>query len=167
MAPGMPNTAARIGDGIGHIMNYGDGWYGGVYMGTMYSLAFVSDDIRHVGKEALKTIPSQSTFHQCIADVIRWHAQYPDDWKQSRGTPAGGPGRGAGGLSRVPLAHTSRPPMRSAVWRRAAMSSFRRAAEHRTSGRNTLSAATTFSLCRMGTASPMMCERDWVAASSS
>ncbi len=35
MAPGMPNTAVRIGDPIGHIMNYGDGWYGGVYVAAM------------------------------------------------------------------------------------------------------------------------------------
>jgi hypothetical protein len=32
MSPGMPNTAIAIGDKIGHIMNYGDGWYGGVYI---------------------------------------------------------------------------------------------------------------------------------------
>jgi hypothetical protein len=83
MAPGMPNTAAQIGDGIGHIMNYGDGWYGGVYVGAMYSLAFVSTDINSVVKEALKTIPAQSTFYQCIADVIKWHAKYPNDWKQT------------------------------------------------------------------------------------
>jgi hypothetical protein len=83
MAPGMPNTAAAIGDSIGHIMNYGDGWYGGVYVGAMYSLAFISNDVRYVVTEALKTIPSQSTFHQCITDVIAWHDKYPDDWKQT------------------------------------------------------------------------------------
>jgi ADP-ribosylglycohydrolase len=83
MSPGMPNTAAAIGDSIGHIMNYGDGWYGGVFVGAMYSIAFVSDDIHFIVNEALKTIPAQSTFHQCINDVIRWHKQYPDDWKQN------------------------------------------------------------------------------------
>ena len=81
MSPGMPNTAARIGDGIGHIMNYGDGWYGGVYVGAMYSLAFTSNDINYVVKEGLRTIPAQSTFYQCIADVIAWHEKYPNDWK--------------------------------------------------------------------------------------
>ena len=45
MSPGMPNTAAAISDKIGHIMNYGDGWYGGVYVGAMYSLAFIFNDI--------------------------------------------------------------------------------------------------------------------------
>lgn len=83
MAPGMPNTAVNIGDPIGHIMNYGDGWYGGAYVGAMYSLAFVSNDIKYIVKEALKTIPQQSTFYQCIADVIKWHEQYPNDWKRN------------------------------------------------------------------------------------
>jgi hypothetical protein len=83
MSPGMPNAAAAIGDKIGHIMNYGDGWYGGVYVGAMYTLAFVSGDIRFIVKEALKMIPEKSDFHQCIADVIKWHQQYPDDWHQT------------------------------------------------------------------------------------
>ena len=83
MAPGMPNTAIQIGDPIGHIMTYGDCWYGGAYVGAMYSLAFVSTDINYIVKEALKTIPAQSTFYQCINDVIKWHAQYPNDWKRN------------------------------------------------------------------------------------
>ena len=83
MTPGMPNAASRISDKIGHIMNYGDGWYGGVYVGAMYSLAFVSDDIRSVVREALNTIPAKSTFYQCIADVIKWHKENPDDWHQA------------------------------------------------------------------------------------
>lgn len=83
MAPGMPNTAVQIGDPIGHIMNYGDGWYGGAYVGAMYALAFTSSDVNYVVKEALKVIPTQSTFYQCIADVIKWHEQFPNDWKRN------------------------------------------------------------------------------------
>lgn len=83
MSPGMPNTASEISDKIGHIMNYGDGWYGGVYVGAMYSLAFVSSDIEYIVTEALKTIPEQSRFYKCISDVIAWHKSYPDDWKKT------------------------------------------------------------------------------------
>ena len=83
MSPGMPNTAAGICDRIGHIMNYGNGWYGGVFVGAMYSLAFVYDDIEQVVNEAINIIPKESTFYQCITDVIRWQKQYPDDWKQA------------------------------------------------------------------------------------
>jgi hypothetical protein len=83
MSPGMPNAASAISDKIGHIMNYGDGWYGGVYMGALYTLAFTSNDIRQIVHEGLKTIPVQSKFHKCISDVIRWHQQYPADWQQT------------------------------------------------------------------------------------
>lgn len=83
MSPGMPNTASAISDKIGHLMNYGDGWYGGVYVGAMYALAFTSGDINYIVQQALKTIPKQSEFYQCIADVIDWHKKYPSDWKQT------------------------------------------------------------------------------------
>ena len=81
MSPGMVNTSSEICDKVGHIMNYGDGWYGGVYVGAMYALAFISDDINYVVEEALKVIPKESKFYQCIADVIKWHRENPDDWK--------------------------------------------------------------------------------------
>ncbi|MEJ7677750.1 MAG: ADP-ribosylglycohydrolase family protein [Segetibacter sp.] len=83
MSPGMPNTASVISDKIGHIMNYGDGWYGGVYIGAMYALAFTSGDINYIVSEGLKTVPKQSEFYQCINDVINWHKKYPADWKQT------------------------------------------------------------------------------------
>ena len=83
MAPGMPNTASEICDKVGHIMNYGDGWYGGVYVAAMYSLAFVSDDVDFIVHEGLKAVPAKSTFYQCIADVIKWHSQYPNNWKKT------------------------------------------------------------------------------------
>ena len=83
MSPGMPNAASDIADKIGHIMNYGDGWYGGVFVSNMYSLAFVSKDIEHIVTEALKAIPVESNFYKCIDDVIEWHKKYPDDWKQT------------------------------------------------------------------------------------
>ena len=83
MNPGMPNSASAISDKVGHIMNYGDGWYGGVFVGAMYALAFVYDDVSQIIDEALKTIPAKSDFHQCIADVISWHRMHPEDWKQT------------------------------------------------------------------------------------
>ncbi len=83
MSPGMLNPAAEICDRVGHIMNYGDGWYGGVYVAAMYALSFWTGDIHFIVSEALRLIPQESTFHKCIADVIDWHAAYPDDWKRT------------------------------------------------------------------------------------
>lgn len=83
MSPGMPGRAAEICDRVGHLISYGDGWYGGVYVAAMYSLAYVCDDVEHVVKEALAIIPPESDFHACMSDVIRWHKKYPDDWKRA------------------------------------------------------------------------------------
>lgn len=83
MNPGMPNGALEISDRVGHIMNSGDGYYGGVFIATMYSYAFVMDDITDIINNALNHIPMQSTFYQCIADVVKWHDEYPTNWKKN------------------------------------------------------------------------------------
>ena len=83
MSPGMPNTASAISDKIGHIMNYGDGWYGGIYIGALYALSFTSTNIDYIVSESLKTIPSQSEFYQCIKEVIANYKKFPGDWKQT------------------------------------------------------------------------------------
>ena len=80
--PGQVNRASELSDRIGHIMNYGDGWYGGVYIGAMYCLAYVCDDIPTVVTEALKTIPEGTKFHNTISDVIKYWKKYPADWKR-------------------------------------------------------------------------------------
>ncbi len=83
MNPGMVNSSSEVCDRVGHIMNYGDGWYGGVYVAAMYALSFYSNDIGFIVSEALRTIPEESEFFQCIHDVITWHSQFPDDWKRT------------------------------------------------------------------------------------
>ena len=81
MSPGMANSAVEISDRIGRIMNYGDGLYGGMFVAAMYSLAFVYDDIEFIVEEALKVIPEQSDFYQCVSDVLKSYKSNPNDWK--------------------------------------------------------------------------------------
>lgn len=83
MSPGMPNAASKISDKVGHLMNYGDGWYGGVFMGAMYAAAFVENDVLTIVEQGLKTIPTKSKFHKCISDVIRWYKEEPTNWKRT------------------------------------------------------------------------------------
>lgn len=83
MSPGMPRAAAAVCDKIGRIMNSGDGYYGGLYVATLYALAFTDRPIPALVREALKAIPHQSTFYQCISDAIRWHDRFPNDWKRA------------------------------------------------------------------------------------
>lgn len=81
MCPGMPVTVESVADKIGHIMNYGDGVYGGVFVASLYSEAFFEPDIQKVIDKALKSIPAGSDYHKIINDVILLHQHYPSDWK--------------------------------------------------------------------------------------
>ena len=86
MSPGMVNSAVEICDKVGHIMNYGDGYYGGVFVASLYSFALIAnnpDEIESIVKKALKVIPAESKFAQCISDVIQWHKEDPSDWKST------------------------------------------------------------------------------------
>jgi hypothetical protein len=80
IAPGMPQVSNRYGDRMGHIMNYGDGVYGGMFIAAMYTQAFFAKDIREVVEKGLQAIPEQSLYAQLIRDVIRWHDENPADW---------------------------------------------------------------------------------------
>lgn len=82
MAPGMLPRALEIADTVGHIMNSGDGFYGGAFVAGLYSAAFILDSPAAILDAALAGIPAQSTFYQCIDDVRKFHAKYPSDWKQ-------------------------------------------------------------------------------------
>ena len=80
MCPGMPKTAAEMADKIGHIMNYGDGVYGGIFVGALYSEAFFESDMLKIIDKALASIPEQSDYSKIIRDVVKLHSQYPADW---------------------------------------------------------------------------------------
>lgn len=81
MSPGMPNTALDIADKIGHIMNYGDGVYGGIFVAALYAEAFFESDISLIIDKALQSLPGESEYARIIRDVIALHNEYPDDWK--------------------------------------------------------------------------------------
>jgi hypothetical protein len=80
ISPGMPQVSNRYGERMGHIMNYGDGVYGGMFISAMYAQAFFATSIREVVENGLKAIPSRSLYAQLIRDVIRWHDENPSDW---------------------------------------------------------------------------------------
>jgi hypothetical protein len=81
MCPGMPRTATQIADKIGHIMNYGDGVYGGIFVAALYSEAYFDSDIAAIIRKALRSIPEESDYSRIINDVIILHQHYPSDWK--------------------------------------------------------------------------------------
>jgi hypothetical protein len=81
MCPGMPNTASSIAQKIGHIMNFGDGVYGGIFVGALYSEAFFESDILKIIRKALGSVPAESDYSKIINDVLKLHQHYPSDWQ--------------------------------------------------------------------------------------
>lgn len=81
MCPGMPQTANKIADKIGHIMNYGDGVYGGVFVAALYSEAYFESDISKIIDKALLTIPAESDYSKIVKDVVLLHQHNPSDWR--------------------------------------------------------------------------------------
>ena len=81
IAPGLPNLAVELGETFGRLMNYGDGLYGGQFVGAMYAEAFFLDSPRAIVEAGLRAIPADSQYHECISDVLRWHDENPDSWE--------------------------------------------------------------------------------------
>jgi len=83
MCPGMPGTAAKMADKIGHIMNYGDGVYGGIFVAALYCEAFFESDISVLVNKAMQSIPEKSAYRAILQDVVALHHQYPSDWREA------------------------------------------------------------------------------------
>jgi hypothetical protein len=81
MCPGMPQTANKIADHVGHIMNYGDGVYGGVFVAALYAEAFFENDIPKIVDKAVLSLPAESDYAKIVKDVILLHENYPADWR--------------------------------------------------------------------------------------
>jgi len=83
IAPGMPNLVIELGEKFGRLMNYGDGLYGGQFVGGMYAEAFFEDDPVKIINAGLKCIPAESQYAECIRDVLAWYEKDPDNWEKT------------------------------------------------------------------------------------
>jgi hypothetical protein len=83
VSPGLPQAAQKICDRAGHLMNYGDGVYGGYFVTAMYAAAFVENDVQRIVEAGLRALPKESGYAEIIRDLLEWYKQYPDDWKET------------------------------------------------------------------------------------
>lgn len=81
MCPGLPQASNEFCDRVGHVMNYGDGVYGGMFVGGMYSTAYFEEDPRKVVEAGLACIPAESAYAKIIGDVLAWSSDEPD-WRK-------------------------------------------------------------------------------------
>jgi len=66
MYPGFVNAAAERSFDIGHITNYGDGVYGGVFVTAMHAAAFTASTIEEIVNAGLSVIPDNTTFKEAF-----------------------------------------------------------------------------------------------------
>jgi hypothetical protein len=83
ISPGLPNEVIALGDKFGRIMNYGDGVYGGIFVGAMYAEAYFENDIEKIILAGLDCIPYESQYAECMRDVMKWYKENPSDWKKT------------------------------------------------------------------------------------
>ena len=83
IAPGMPQTVIELGDKFGRLMNYGDGVYGGQFVGGMYAEAFFETDITKIVRAGLACIPEESQYAETVRDVLAWHRDNPENWQET------------------------------------------------------------------------------------
>ena len=85
IAPGLPNTAIKLGEKFGRLMNYGDGLYAGQFVGAMYAEAFFEKDPAKIVEAGLRAIPAESQYAETVRDVLAWWRQEPNDWEKTWG----------------------------------------------------------------------------------
>jgi len=81
ISPGLPNTVIELGEKFGRLMNYGDGVYGGQFVGGMYAEAFFETDRIKVIEAGLRCIPAGSQYAEMVRDMLAWYRENPRDWE--------------------------------------------------------------------------------------
>jgi hypothetical protein len=83
VSPGLPLSATRIADQVGHLMNYGDGYYAGVFLASLYAAAFIETDRVRMIEMAVQTIPADCDYAAMLRDLLAFYREDPDDWRQT------------------------------------------------------------------------------------
>ncbi|MCP4263618.1 MAG: ADP-ribosylglycohydrolase family protein [Planctomycetes bacterium] len=84
VAPGMPQTAAKIGLNYTRVTIDSEPAQTTQLFTTMIATAFITDDIDNIIEAGLKAIDTKCTIRQIVNDVRKWHRLYPKDWRTTR-----------------------------------------------------------------------------------
>ncbi len=84
VAPAMPRTAARIGVHYTHVAVDGEPIQTTQFFAAMIALAFVEGDPERLVREGLGAVDPRSEIRTVVEDVLRWRAETPADWKETR-----------------------------------------------------------------------------------
>jgi len=85
ICPGRPNAAVDIAWRAGHVMNYGDGVYGGVFLSAMHAAAFFAESLDKIIEAGRQALPVGSKYRRVVEDVLQWHADglaWEETWQE-------------------------------------------------------------------------------------
>ena len=83
ICPGLPQSAGQIADRVGHLMNYGEGYYAGLFLAALYAAAFIETDHRSMIAMAMRAIPADCDYTAMLQDLLRSYEEEPDDWRHT------------------------------------------------------------------------------------
>jgi hypothetical protein len=84
VAPGMPQTAARIGLNYTTVAINNEPAQTTQLFTSIISTAFIENDINKILDAGIATLDKTSIILQIINDIKKWHSQYPENWRETR-----------------------------------------------------------------------------------
>jgi ADP-ribosylglycohydrolase len=84
IAPGMPQTAARLGLNYTHVTIENEPAQTTQLFDSMIATAFLTSDINQILDAGVAAVDPQSVVCQVVKDVRAWRRQYPQDWRATR-----------------------------------------------------------------------------------
>jgi hypothetical protein len=70
--PGQVNSVIKLAWRAGHVINYGDGVYDGVFVSAMHAKSFTAANVDDIIEAGRQSVPVGSKFRLVVEDVIAW-----------------------------------------------------------------------------------------------
>jgi hypothetical protein len=84
IAPGMPQTAAKLGLNYTRVTIEGEPLQTTQLFTTMIATAFFENDLDKILDAGQAAIDPKSKISEIVAQVRQWHREHPQDWKKTR-----------------------------------------------------------------------------------
>ena len=84
IAPGMPQTAGRIGLNFTRVTIDGEPAQTTQMFTAMIATAFLTDDMEKILDSGVTVLDPRSVLREIVGDVRTWHRAHPNDWRTTR-----------------------------------------------------------------------------------
>ena len=84
IAPGMPQTAARLSLYYTHVSIEGEPSQSAQAFAAMITTAYLTSDMEKILDAGKAAVDPKGEFYQMMRDVRRWQGEHPGDWRATR-----------------------------------------------------------------------------------